>query len=185
MLQNFFLPFGFQMKTSVFSLNEHFYVSPFSTQPTSASVNCVNSYKIYTMFNNNFPFKLNFSKWNRISLRLDHRARIFFSFSIAKYHACFFPLLLIFVQMCVCDSKLSSEFFFRSRNAQKYFYELFKIAYSSCGQWHFFWRKIFHLHLKWRWITAGKKRTTHRVISLLIIMKQNENKKKTTTTTEC
>lgn len=25
-------------------------------------------YKIYTMLNNNYPFKLNFSKWNRISL---------------------------------------------------------------------------------------------------------------------
>lgn len=37
-------------------------------QPHSPSVNCVNSNKIYTMFYNNLPFKLNFSKWNRISL---------------------------------------------------------------------------------------------------------------------
>lgn len=137
MPQTFFSLSVFKWKLFFFS-NENFCVSPFSTQPTSASVNCVNSYKIYTMFNNNFPFKLNFSKWNRISHWLDHHARAFF-FCYRKIPCVFFSLsrTLFFVCVFVIPNCLAS-FLFHSRNAEKYFYELFKIAYSSCGQWPFF-----------------------------------------------
>lgn len=142
------------------------------------SVNCVNSYKIYTMFNNNFPFKLNFSKWNRISHWLDHRARTFFFYR--KIPCVRFPLSPLWLCVCVCDSKLSSEFFLSLSECREIFlwiiqnciFIMWSLAFFFCG-------KIFHLHLKWRWTSAEKNPTIHRVISLLIIIvKLHENGKK-------
>lgn len=102
--------------------------------PIRASVNCVNSYKIYTMFNNNFPFKLNFSKWNRISLTLSsfaffyshHKNQCvvgcwsfcFYLCAIPNCLACFFSAFHTSTNIFMNYSKLRihrmvSAFFFR------------------------------------------------------------------------
>lgn len=82
-------------------------------QPHSPSVNCVNSNKIYTMFYNNLPFKLNFSKWNRISLTWSSFA---FSWSPPTNPSpCEFSVYTFFRSVCIWpDSELSGYFFFRS-----------------------------------------------------------------------